>query len=268
MIVCALDERPRAGAVTAFGAWLARSMRMPVRVHARSPGRTLLAALERPDVRLLVLAAEGPGVEPTAPDLATIADSPRPVVAIPPRAAELWLAPHAASRNLRRVVVCGVDGSSDSLRAADEAGAVAARLGGPLLVAHAREDPPGGPPMWSRPGAADALVEAERSRRERVLKPTLEVAAARGAAAQARYLTGEPADALDGLAAEEAAALIAVGCHGLGRDRLALSGSVTRALTRGAGRPVLVIPPLARAEARGERGDAHARPAAGVGAAG
>lgn len=131
-----------------------------------------------------MLAAEGADARSMAPDLATIAASPLPVVAIPPRAAELCLSPHAARRKLRPVVVCDVDGSSHSLRAA-----------------------------------------------------------------------------------EEAACLIAAGCHGLSRDRLALSGSVTRALVRGAGRPVLVSPPIAPAEAASAGGEARERrPAAGIGA--
>jgi hypothetical protein len=43
--------------------------------------------------------------------------------------------------------------------------------------------------------------------------------------------------------------MIAVGSHGLGRDRLALSGSISAALLLSASRPLLMLSPLGAARA-------------------
>lgn len=267
MILSAIDARPQAGAVTAFAAWLARELDMPHRVHALNPWNELFAELNRPQVRLLVLAAgepqRGAAIEL---DHELVARSPRPVIALPTRATGPWLAPHAASRNLRAVVVCGADGSFASVRAAREAGEVAARLSGRVVLAHVLADPPPEAPLWSQPGSVDVLADARRSCRERLVGPAVGAASRAAAGARARYLAGDPVRALDRLAAEESAALIAVGSHGLG-ERPALRGSVSRGLIRVAGRPVLVVPAASVTERRIAASEATTpRPHAGVGA--
>jgi nucleotide-binding universal stress UspA family protein len=103
-------------------------------------------------------------------------------------------------------MVIGVDSSDEALAVVAQAGALARRLGLRLVLAHVAEDGPG-----FRHGMA---TERERHSQER---RSSEMLARRHRAigeAEHTVLFGEPAEALEQLAADVDAALIAVGSRG------------------------------------------------------
>lgn len=120
-------------------------------------------------------------------------------------------------------VICGIDGSEDSLRAVDAALALAGPLEAPLVLAHVVSD------------------ESERRRGELVLA---EAAVARhlGTAVERVVLVGRPDEELARLAAERAASLLVVGSRGRGRLATAVLGSVALGLLERSPCPVLVVP--------------------------
>jgi nucleotide-binding universal stress UspA family protein len=115
-------------------------------------------------------------------------------------------------------VICGVDDSAAAVDAALVAHQLAELLDLPLHVVHVAADPESGEAM----------------------RPVLERIA--DSASQAVEL-GHPADRLVELAAEQEAALLVLGCHGL---RSSLLGSISADVSRRASCPVVVVPPGAR----------------------
>jgi nucleotide-binding universal stress UspA family protein len=112
--------------------------------------------------------------------------------------------------------------------------------GGRLVVVHAHEAaPPRVTARWQELLQADA---AERSRRLLADLPHREIAGLEDVGLEVRSEDGEPAEALERVAAEVGADAIVVGSRGLG-EAGATVGSVSEALLRVADRPVLVIPP-------------------------
>lgn len=142
-------------------------------------------------------------------------------------------------------VVVGVDGSPHSRRAALHAAQEAAGRGTSLLLLTALQRPDGGEYWFPlRPDDVGEVVGRRRSELEEDLAgeaawitqhvPGIEVSG--------EVREGEPSAILHD--AEPAAQLIVVGSHGRGALKSALLGSVSRATLHGAGRPVMVVPPL------------------------
>jgi nucleotide-binding universal stress UspA family protein len=141
-------------------------------------------------------------------------------------------------------IVCGVDGSDESLTAAAVAARLCERLGTTLLLAHAYEAPATFPygneaqlARHRRHVHAEMMRVFERIERE---FSELDVGG--------RVVDGTPPEALAALAAAEDAALLVVGSRGRGAVRGALLGSVSSAVARASDRPVVIVPPEAASE--------------------
>lgn len=142
---------------------------------------------------------------------------------------------------IRGAVICGVDGSLCSLRAARVAGALAQVLDVPLLLAHVLGAGDAGLTGPERSAQVDgAAVLAAPAGHERVEA----VAADAGSPVEARklVLVGNPARRLAALAEHANGTMIVVGTRGQVGARDALLGSVASQLAADAPCPVVVVP--------------------------
>jgi nucleotide-binding universal stress UspA family protein len=155
-----------------------------------------------------------------------------------------------------RTVVCGVDGSRDSLHALRAAGDLAESLRARLIVAHVT-DPIQATITHAELSAGGNLgrvpmsvsqTEVEQQAAEAILERA--IADAGVANAEQRVLAGGPADSLAALAEREGAAFIVVGSRGHGGVKTLLLGSVSNGLIAIARCPILVVPPGAHTQAR------------------
>ncbi|MEV0696276.1 universal stress protein, partial [Streptomyces sp. NPDC050388] len=142
-------------------------------------------------------------------------------------------------------VVVGVDGSAESLAAAEWAAREAARRGRALRLLHARSWHPG----QDRPQAVPA---GERHRARRVLRAAAARvrAACPGVPLDGRQVAGPAPAALVGAAGE--ADLLVLGSRGLGRLSSLVVGSVALGVVAQATRPVVLV----RAGTAGQAADA------------
>ena len=85
------------------------------------------------------------------------------------------------------------------------------------------------------------LLEAERAHAEETLVQAHRRASDAGIEVTTRLDTGDPAERICSFAREIDARMVAVGTHGYGAVMTLLTGSVSAAVIRGAGRPVLVV---------------------------
>jgi len=142
---------------------------------------------------------------------------------------------------MSRAVVCGIDGSAESLAGAAVAARLAERLGLRLVLAHviegARAFPHGDQHQrdrrWRRAAADAASLFARVEHR------------LDGMEVERRLLCGSPARVLSALPAEEDVALLVVGSRGRGAVKSVLLGSVSSTVARASDRPVVVVPPQA-----------------------
>jgi nucleotide-binding universal stress UspA family protein len=136
-------------------------------------------------------------------------------------------------------IVCGVDGSDESLAAAAVAARLCERLGTTLLLAHAYEAPA------SLPYGDDAQRARHRRHSHAEMMRLFERIEHDFSPLQVegRFLDGAPPDELAAFAAEEDAALLVVGSRGRG----ARQGRAARQRVHGSGKgerpPVVIVPP-------------------------
>lgn len=144
---------------------------------------------------------------------ALMREAPCPVLVVP-SGSPAW-----ADEASDETIVCGVDGSDESLAAARRAGELAELLEARLVLATVAD------------GAGDGLEAAGEDVR----------AAAPGVRIELERLSGRAPDELLALARARDARLVAVGSRGRGALAAAVLGSVSARLVQEADRPVMVV---------------------------
>jgi nucleotide-binding universal stress UspA family protein len=214
-----------------------------LRLVEGAPARTILEAADREDVALIVTGSRGRGSLGAAVlgsvSREVVSGARCPVVVVPSEAH--WDGTSDGVEGAEASVVCGVDGSGESLAAAALAGRVATRLGCRLVVVHARQDlrALAAYPRFSR--ATPPLTgqdDAVRKLAEQIIRQAEEAA---GVDAIAVIEPGPPTKVLESVADRESARLIVIATRGAGGLRAALLGSVAAELPVQAARPVMVL---------------------------
>lgn len=147
---------------------------------------------------------------------------------------------------MARTVVCGIDGSSESVAAAKAGVRLAAAVDARPILVNAIDEttafPYGDGPARER-GRRHALDAAQQ-----LLSG---VAIVGGEHAERRVVSGEPASAVAAVADETGAVAVCVGSRGRGPLQAALLGSTSRAVVRDSPCPTLVVPRAAANAATG-----------------
>jgi nucleotide-binding universal stress UspA family protein len=218
-------------------------------VEHGEPAERLASLAQRTDARLIVVGVPDDSAAPGRwlgnAYLALAATSPCPVVAVPPSARELPAPPAP--------VICGVDGSDESLAAVRLAVSLGRSLDAPVQLVHVTDQPR---LSGSSPAGNGARLVASHAAAMRILLRAAEVPAA---ALDLRVELGGPAERLAEVARRECAQLIVNGSTGRGGRRSALLGSVSSCLALTAAQPLVLV----RAHPRPARElDRRIRPAA------
>src|SRR5918998_6754798 len=112
-----------------------------MRLVEGSPAERLIELADEEDAELLVVGSRGRGALSSAVlggvSRKVARDARCPVVVVPPAAS---IGAPEAGGGSEGAVVCGVDGSGHAVTAAQVAGRLAERLGGRIVVVHARQD--------------------------------------------------------------------------------------------------------------------------------
>jgi nucleotide-binding universal stress UspA family protein len=142
-------------------------------------------------------------------------------------------------------IICGVDGSADSLAAIGVAARLAERLGARLVLAHVVEVAlvpysPVGAGALAPPPMLPALRDEQEEVGARLLERMAAVVGLRDT--EQRVVVGLAAERLADLADDDDAELIVVGSRGRGRFKAAFLGSVSSSLVGVARCPVLIVP--------------------------
>jgi nucleotide-binding universal stress UspA family protein len=155
---------------------------------------------------------------------------------------EAVFASHERKDKVQDSIICGVDGSRQSLHALRTAANMARRLDARLVAAHVA-DPIGATFAYDGVGGAGGLGRApvlltgpEVEREAAAAVVTRSVVDADAEIAEQRVLSGNPAESLADFADEEAAMLIVVGSRGRGAVKAAFLGSCSGRST-GSSRP-------------------------------
>ena len=143
-------------------------------------------------------------------------------------------------------VVCGVDGSGESVAAAEMGLWLAEAVGASAILVNAVDEATVSPTATT-PGREREAKRALDAAHRRLAEAT----AGRAPDAERRVVAGVPAGALVAVAAETQARAICVGSRGRGPLRAALLGSTSRSVVRQSPCPVLVVPRAAIAHAGG-----------------
>lgn len=252
------------------GQWRQRLLRLGeqvggnplVRFEEGNPSMWLLSLAAEKSCHLLVLGSRGRG-EATALMLGSVsrrlaAEAGAPVVIVPPEA--------AADPGLDALggapIVCGVDGSPEATGAVAVAARLAAGTNGKLVLANVAEGGESRGVLREDLNFEAGLTGDTRTR----LNLLHQAYDSRSSQVPVRVELlncpeGCSAEALEWLAAERGAKLIAVGSRGRGTVRSAVLGSTSAALAHSASRPVLIVPPAAvpRAAAAATEGTAEDR---------
>jgi nucleotide-binding universal stress UspA family protein len=141
-------------------------------------------------------------------------------------------------------IVVGTDGSATAERALEQAGELAQALGATVHVVNCCKTPSGGALLAAAGGMAVADVASDAEVRKfagEIVTRARNRLRQLGVKAQGHVCSGDPADALINVAADEGAQLIVVGNRGMSGARRAL-GSVPNSVSHRATCGVLIVP--------------------------
>ena len=211
-----------------------------LRVELGEPAERLASLAHRTGASLLVLGGPDPCSTPRPAlgnaYMALAGTAPCPVVVVPPSMEALQ--PAGAP------ILCGVDGSDESLRAARVAVDLARRLDTPIQLVHVAERPRlSGSPLSA--GDYGARLVASHAAAMRVLLRAANIP--EGALDLRVELGGAPARLAD-IASREGAQLIVTGSSGRGARSGKLLGSVSSRLALTAAQPLVLVRAIERAE--------------------
>ncbi len=140
------------------------------------------------------------------------------------------------------VVVVGVDGSEQSLRAARTAAGLVRASGGKLVIATVVRPPEGWWGVVGSPPPADVLADALVDAQRRILDETVGALDLEGVDYETDEEIGDPAAMLIRVCEEYDADVLVIGKHGGGMLRRLVLGSVAHHLVHEAPVPVLLVP--------------------------
>jgi nucleotide-binding universal stress UspA family protein len=204
-----------------------------LRVELGEPAERLTSLAQQVAAQLLVVGVPNRCVAPGSglgnAYLALAGTSPCPVVAVTSSALEV--PPSSAP------IVCGVDGSDESLAATGVAVDLARRLGAPLQLVHVTNRPRLSGGRHGDPGYGARLVASHAA----AIRVLLRAANVPQEALDLRVELGPPADRLADVATREGAQLIVIGSRGRGARRSALVGSVSSRLARTGSQPIVLV---------------------------
>ncbi len=141
-----------------------------------------------------------------------------------------------------QTIVVGVDGSEQSVRAAEVAAAMARVHGARLLLATVVRPPEGWWGLVGSPPPAEALGDALAKAQTEVLDTVVDGLDLEGVAHDTVEEIGDPAAALANLCTSEGAEILVVGRRGAGLVERLVMGSTADRAVRLAPCPVLVVP--------------------------
>ncbi len=141
-------------------------------------------------------------------------------------------------------IVAGTDGSPTAEQAVDRAGKLALALGATVHVVISYRDPAAGSWVAAASGFAvgDSFSDEEvKAEAERIVARSRDRLASAGVDAKAHVCSGDPAQALISVAADQDADMIVVGNRGMNGARRVL-GSVPNKVSHNAKCGVLIVP--------------------------
>lgn len=216
-------------------------------VELGEPAERLASLAHRTGARLLVLGVSdrwrAPGRALGNAYIALAGTSPCPVVVVPP--------PIEALRPPNAPILCGVDGSDESLAAARVAVDLGRRLDAPVQLMHVTERPRLSGSR-STDGDYGVRLVASHAAAMRVL---LRAADIPQAALDLRVELGDAAERLADIAAREGAQLIVSGSNGRGARSGTLLGSVSSCLALTASQPLVLVRAGVRGPVAGGRNE-------------
>jgi nucleotide-binding universal stress UspA family protein len=212
-----------------------------VRQVEGAPADRLLEAVERDGAELLVVGSRGRGSIRSAllgsVSRRLTSEARCPVVVVPPGAAAPPRDDSAESS-----IVCGVDGSDQSIDGVRLGNELAQRMGYRLIVVHALPELEG---YVSYPGASatSPSPSTQPDTARRLAQEIVDAATeAVGGDAVGIVEPGLPWDVLQAVAAREGGRLVVVAARGISAVRAALLGSVASRLTTSGRLPVAILP--------------------------
>jgi nucleotide-binding universal stress UspA family protein len=141
-------------------------------------------------------------------------------------------------------IIAGTDGSASAEKAVDRAGRLALALGATVHVVISYQDPAAGTWMAAANGFAIGQQFSDddvREEAERIVARSRDRLASTGVDAKAHVCSGDPAQALISVAADEDAEMIVVGNRGMSGAKRLL-GSVPNKVSHHARCGVLIVP--------------------------